>query len=107
MNDLALLLLLVLLFAAVLTILTVLASPKRTLIADSHELKAGDRITFEARTTSGNYLKATVSVLATDLSAVTFLNAHGQRSTLTHAVLAARQQDGLTIWKESPDVDYA
>ena len=99
MRDLALLLTLTGMFVAVFTILYTLGTPARKLVSDTHELVSGDIVTF----CFGN-LSATHTVLSAGPSGVTLQSPGGLRSHLTHAVLANRQHDGLTIWKEKPDV---
>ncbi len=98
MRDLVLCLVLVGMFAAVLTILAVLASPARKRILDTHTLQAGDVIML-LDPKSG--LTASFEVTVTNLAAVTLTDIHGRRSTLTHSVFAARLADGLEIWKET------
>lgn len=99
MRDLLLLLTLVVMFSAVLTILSVLASPARKQVTETRELVSGDVVTFIL----GN-LSASYTVLSAGPQGLVIQSPAGNRSTVTHAVLASRRADGLTIWKESPDV---
>lgn len=102
MSDLVLCLVLTGMFVAVLTILYVLGNPARKRVLDSHTLVAGDVIVLRAPDSG---LTAAFEVTATDRLSVTLTDIHGRRSTITHAVFAARlADDGLEIWKESPDV---